>query len=308
MVMMALSALRAMPVQRSRLPASDASPAFEVVSITRNISGDRVFGRDAHARISYQTGGICGSWGGIRSSDTCFGAANMTLRELMAFAFGQSGLVPPTPQIFNGPTWIDADRFDVIARAAGTASLELFGPPPLVAMVRALLAERFKLTLHHETRMLPIYGLLLARSDRTIGPQIRPASAICVATIQALRAGSANARGVHLSSQDPCIGGSGQGYLTGGAIDMWQLTQMLSNRLNRVVHDQTGLSGMFEIDLTWPSGRVPQDPLGLQLSPLGPTGTSISTALQEQLGLKLESITGPVDVLVIDSASPPSPD
>jgi uncharacterized protein (TIGR03435 family) len=66
---------------------------------------------------------------------------------------------------------------------------------------------------------------------------------------------------------------------------------------------------MFEIDFTWPLGRARQAPAGVpQLSPLGPNSLSISTALQEQLGLKLEASTGPVDVLVIDGASPPSPD
>ena len=97
--------------------------------------------------------------------------------------------------------------------------------------------------------------------------------------------------------------------MKGGAIDMSHLARTLSNRLNRVVRDQTGLSGMFEIDLTWPLGTVGQAPPGVpQLSPLGPNSLSISTALQEQLGLKLEASTGPVDVLVIDGASPPSPD
>jgi uncharacterized protein (TIGR03435 family) len=309
--MTALSALRAMPVEMSQLPASDAkSQAFEVVSITRNTSGDRTFAHDAHARVSYQAGGICASWGWIRSTDTCFGAANMTLRELIAFAFGPSGLVPPIPQIFGGPNWIDADRFDVIARATGTVPLESLGPPQSAMMVRTLLTERFKLRLHHESRALPLYELLLARSDRGIGPRLRPATTDCVAKTEALRGPLANAQPVHLPSpRDPCVVQAGGGYVKGGAIDMSHLARTLSNRLNRVVRDQTGLSGMFEIDLTWPLGTVAQAPPGVpQSSPLGPNSLSISTALQEQLGLKLKASTGPVDVLVIDGASPPTPD
>jgi uncharacterized protein (TIGR03435 family) len=300
-----------MPVPTSQLPTRDAKPpAFEVVSITRNTSGDRTFAHDAHARVSYQAGGICASWGWIRSSDTCLGAANMTLRELITFAYGQSGLVPPTPPIYGGPIWIDDDRFDVVARARGNAPFEPLGPPQSAMMVRTLLAERFQLRLHHQSRALPVYELLLARSDRGIGPRLRPATTDCVAKTEALRGPLANAQPVHLPSpRDPCVVQVGGGHVKGGAIDMSHLARTLSNRLNRVVRDQTGLSGMFEIDLTWPLGTVAQAPPGVpQSSPLGPNSLSISTALQEQLGLKLKASTGPVDVLVIDGASPPTPD
>jgi uncharacterized protein (TIGR03435 family) len=206
-LMTAVSALRAMPAPRSESSMSDARPlAFDVASIQRNRSGDRTFADDAHARVSYQTGGICASWGWIRSSDTCFGAANMTLRELIAFAFGPSGLVPPVLQVFGGPDWIDADRFDVIARVRGNAPFEPLGPPQSATMVRTLLAERFKLTLHHESRALPMYELLLARGDRGIGPRLRPAKADCVAKPEALREALANAQRVQiLSPRDSCM-------------------------------------------------------------------------------------------------------
>ena len=145
---------------------------------------------------------------------------------------------------------------------------------------------------------------VVARSDRMIGPQLRPAKADCIAKIEALHATRANARSVPLlSPRDPCIGRADRASLKGGAIEMSQVAQALSNRLNRVVRDQTELAGMFEIELTWTSGPVSQTPLGAsQLSCLDPKGLSISKALQEQLGLRLEPTTGPVDVLVIDSA------
>jgi uncharacterized protein (TIGR03435 family) len=234
----------------------------------------------------------------------------MTLRELVAFAFGSSGLVPPLPQILGGPNWIDTDRFDVVARAAGNAPLEPFGEPKLAMMMRTLLSECYKVTLHQENRALPMYRLLLARSDRMIGPQLRPAKVDCIAKIEALHATRANAPSVPLlSPRDPCIGRADGASLKGGAIEMSQVAEVLSNRLNGVVRDQTELVGMFEIDLTWNSGPVSQTPLeASQLSSLDPKGLSISKALQEQLGLRLEPTTGPVDVLVIDSASPPTLD
>ena len=280
------------PLQAQSRATDGGSLAFEVASIKLNTPGDRRFARDPNALVSESAGGICSSWGWIPTSDTCFRATNITPRELVAYAFGPTGLVPPIPQI-DGTNWIAADRFDIVARAVGNAPLEPFGTPQLAMMTRTLLAERFKLTLHHESRALPIYGLLLARSDRKVGPQLRPAKADCIVKVKALRSGLGN--GPPISPHDPCIGGSGRGYLKGGAIDMMQLALVLSNRLNRVVRDQTGLAGFFEIDFTWTSDQTPQTP-------------SIFTSLREQLGLKLESIKGPVDVLVIDRVERPTPD
>ena len=290
---MAVGVLNAPRLRAQSQPGPDRF-AFEVASITPNESGDRTFARDPNARVSRQAGGICASWGWIRPSDTCFRATNITLRELTEYAFGESGLVPPLPQIFGGPDWIDADRFDVVARATGNAPLEPSGRVPLAMMVRTLLAQRFRLVVHHESRALPVYELLLARSDRRIGPRLRPATADCIAQAEAFRAALANANTepLRLPSPHPCILEGGQGYLKGGAIDMSQLARNLSNRLNRVVRDQTGLAGMFDIDFTWTSGPA----------------LSIPAALQEQLGLKLELQQGPVDVLVIDGAEHPTPD
>ncbi len=307
MLLTAISPLRAMPL----LGRSATSPAqtgeFEVASIERNTSDDGRVARDPHARISTNAGGICASWGWIRTTETCFWASNLTLRELIAYAFGPSGLVPPQPSIFDGPTWIDSDHFNVVARATGNPPLEPFGSRQLAMMVRALLAQRFKLRLHHEHRSLPVYELVLARRDRTLGPRLRPASTDCLVQVQALRAVLADGRLPHLPSPHPCISESGPGYLK-GAFDMAQLVWALSNRLNRVVRDRTELTGMFEMDLTWPLVGVPAIPRGEpRLRPINPTA-AIFIALQEQLGLTLEATTGVVDVLVVDGASPPGPD
>jgi uncharacterized protein (TIGR03435 family) len=276
---------------RAQSPAANiaASTAFEVTSVKVNTSGDRSLGNDANVHISRSAGGICSPWGWIGAAETCFQASNIALRDLIAYAYGPSGLVPPRPQIFNIPSQIDADHFDVVGRAAGNDRSEPFGDPQLIPMVRTLLADRFKLALHHESKTLPIYQLVFAKADRRTGPRLRPATADCVAKVEALRTGRGNAP----PRRDPCLLESGRGYLKGGAIDMQGLAWVLSNRLNRVVRNQTGLAGMFEIDFTW------DDLSG------APHGSSVSSALQEQLGLKLESADGPVDVLVIDYVERP---
>jgi uncharacterized protein (TIGR03435 family) len=264
-----------------------SGPSFDAARVTLNTSGDRAFARDPNARISRQSGGICSSWGWIQASDTCFTADRMTLRELVAMAFGPAGLATPLPEIAGGPAWLDADRFDIVARATGTNPSEPLGSSKLALMMRTLLEERFTLTLHHESRPLPVYELMLARSDRQLGPRIRPAATACVTAVEALRASLATPTLAHLPSRpDPCVAIGGGRSFKGGAVDMNQLALVLSNRVNRLVRDRTGLAGMFDLDLTW-------------------EGPAIFAALQEQLGLKLEAATGAVDVLVIDSAAAP---
>jgi uncharacterized protein (TIGR03435 family) len=104
----------------------------------------------------------------------------------------------------------------------------------------------------------------------------------------------------------------GPGNLSGGGVTMAQLSTTLSQFVQRVVVDRTGLTGNFDIDLTWTPDQLPQGrgepPPGVQLPPIDPNGPSIFTAVQEQLGLKLDSQRGPVDVLVIDRVEQPTED
>src|SRR5207249_5795119 len=105
-------------------------PAFKLVSITQRASVGRSFGSDVNGRTSAQAGGICPPWEGWNPlSDTCFRATNMTLRELMLFAYApwagfRDGLASPDNQIRGGPDWMDTDRFDVAARADSDGSME----------------------------------------------------------------------------------------------------------------------------------------------------------------------------------------
>jgi uncharacterized protein (TIGR03435 family) len=205
-------------------------------------------------------------------------------------------------QIIGGPSWMASDRWDIQAKAEENVS-----PNEVNEMMQTLLAERFQLKFHKETRELPVYELLVAKdgpklketgTDSTTSPQ---------ATIQVPGGGNAAVgRGTMVT-----IGG---GQISGSAMSMTQLIQVLANNLGRTVIDKTGLTGSYDIKLEWrpdpgqgpafpgapPGGGGAGSP-----PPLDPSLPSIFTAIQEQLGLKIESAKGPVEVLVIDGAEKP---
>ncbi len=204
-------------------------------------------------------------------------------------------------QIVGGPGWLNSERFDIVAKAdAGATVLQL------PSMMQALLVDRFKMAVHHETRELPIYALVLARGDGTLGAQLRRND--CDPSRD-------NPPGPpDPTHQRPCGSiSNGVGRLTIRAIPIGQILQFLSSSVNRVVLDRTGLAGNFDLDLQWtpdlpqgPSGgRPPGEPPLVNGQSVDPIGPSIFTALQEQLGLRLQSTTGPVDVIVIDTSNSP---
>jgi uncharacterized protein (TIGR03435 family) len=165
-------------------------------------------------------------------------------------------------QIIGGPAWVNSEGFDIEAKGDHSASDAQLGQ-----MVQSLLADRFKLALHRETRQLPVYALVVAKN----GPKIRESTAA--------RPGMAG----------------GPGQLDAQKISLQVFTQTLGRQLDHPVLDQTGLTGRYDFKLNWSPDE--SDATG---------GPSIFTAVQEQLGLKLETQTGPVEVLVIDHAEKPS--
>jgi uncharacterized protein (TIGR03435 family) len=173
-------------------------------------------------------------------------------------------------------------------------------------MLQTLLAQRFKLVVHHETRELPLYALVLARRDRTLGPKLRRSDLDCAAILAARR--SSNPPVFVPAMLDPCGSGAGiEGVLKGGAMTMTDLTVYFSRWLDRTVMDRTGLTGAFDVELQFSSEGLtglPTPPPGVQRPPND--YPSIFIGVQEQLGLKLESTKGPVDVLVIDHAEKPT--
>jgi bla regulator protein BlaR1 len=269
---------------QSALDVAPSAFTFEVASVKRNQSGaPRLLGM--------------GLLPGAR-----FSAANASLRELITSAYGTNGHTLQAARIVGGPAWINSDRFDVEARAEGENRRQMF------LALRTLLTERFKLSVHTEVRQVPVYAIVLARGDGSFGPQLRRAEFDCA---ELARSGQPLVSGTESRGAPACALQMGPGLLKGRGATITEIVFGLSTLVDRVVVDRTGVEGSFDFDLTWASSYVPP-PVGSlpdQPLPIAPqeADQSIFTALREQLGLRLEPQRAPVDVLVIDSAEPPTP-
>jgi bla regulator protein blaR1 len=179
-------------------------------------------------------------------------------------------------------------------------------PTELFAMIRAIVEERFQVKTHNEQHEADVYALVLARSDRRTGAGLRAVPDACGAAIKDLVEGKpAPPR----QGPPPCSFGGPPGRLIGTGVGMSMFANVLSGSVGRAVIDRTGLPGSYDIELTFDPSSAAQAPPGAPLlpPPVDDTKPSIFTALQEQLGLRLESTRGPVDVLVIDQAQRPTP-
>jgi bla regulator protein blaR1 len=276
------------------LPQMPASPAFEVASIKPIKCCEPL-----PFAMTFQPGGR-------------FRAKAVTLRWLIAYAYGIP-IASASHQTSGGPKWIDADRFDIEAKAETDFPRSPSGPTPeMFSLVRSLLADRFKVIVHTEKKDAPIYALILAKKDRRLGPQIRPTLPDCAAWLAARGRPNAPER-PPVSGDRPCgVGRIAQGTIARSGITMSQLADLVSPRVNRVVRDRTGLAGYFDLDLQWTpeqnTARAVEAPGPTVPLAVAPTGASLFTALQEQLGLKLESSKDLVEVLVIDRAEKPTED
>lgn len=201
-------------------------------------------------------------------------------------------------QLVNAPGWIETVRFDFEAKADREYSAREDAPAPeLLAMLRNLLADRFKLAVHREMRDMSVYTLAMAKTDGTFGPQLRRSIVDCEA--EAARALAAK-RGAAPPDARPivrCRISTNAGRIVGTGTSISELMRRLSAPLGRAVIDRTGLSGSFDLEVQWSPEQAPDT-----------TGPSIFTALEEQLGLKLEPQRAPVEVLVIDRVERLVPD
>jgi uncharacterized protein (TIGR03435 family) len=265
-------------------------PQFEVASVKPNKSGG------GPMRIGFQPGGR-------------FTATNVPVRDLISLAYGQPQPLPSF-QIIGGPGWLASDRFDIVAKAEGDVQPGPAGPPTqMFLMLRGLLADRFKLLAHEETRDQPVYVLRLDRSDGKLGPQLRPSTTDCAAMRGANR--GAPPPGPPQPGQVPTCGAMfGPGRMMSGGTPIEMLANGLARLVNRVVIDRTGLTGNYESSLEFTPDQSQLPPGGLPPGiPAPPVdGPSLFTALKEQLGLKLESDHAAVRVLMIDSIEQPMPD
>lgn len=266
------------PVLVGLAQSSTPLPSFEVASVKPNRSAG------SNVSITLQPGGR-------------FNAQNLTLKFLIEFAYNIK-----TPQISGGPNWINSDHFDVEAKAEEGALKHLGQEEQLNQMrlmMQSMLADRFKLTVRHESKELPVFALVVAKN----GPKLRAAKDIDeYAKVRnakmAAEPGPAPRGGIWAS----------RGGITLTSATMPMLAAVLSRQVGRPVIDKTGLSGSYDCELKWtpdPSeGPLPPGPDAPP--PLPSSGPALFTALLEQLGLKLESQKGPVKTLVIDHAEKPT--
>jgi uncharacterized protein (TIGR03435 family) len=256
------------PPPASPSSAAPAVPILEVATIKLNTSGS------GGSHTSFHNG--------------TFLAVNVRLKNLMQYlAFGI-----PQPLILGGPKWLDSQRFDIEAKMDSTAAAQLRALPLeqrtqlMHVMFQQFLADRFQLKTHWETHQLPVYALVVAnpKNGTTLEKAKDPATGLGTST------------------------GTGQLQAVSATLaDIAQvLTQEASSELGRVVIDRTGIDGKYDIRLKW----TPDNP-DINIAPGSnavppPPGPSIFTAVEEQLGLKLEPSKGPVRVLIIDSVEMPS--
>jgi uncharacterized protein (TIGR03435 family) len=229
----------------AQTPDSEKRAAFEVASIKPTST-------EGSFTIDFRPGGR-------------FFARNFTVQNLLRMSYAVQDY-----QISGGPGWINSAGFDIEASPDAAA-----GEPPheqVLQMIQALLADRFQLSVHRETRQLPIYALVVGKT----GPKLQAADSSAEAS-RTLK----------------------MGQLITPKMDMTTLANLLTYDLKRPVRDQTGLKGDFAFTLEWT--------LGLGESEAGPSSRpSLFTAVQEQLGLKLESTKGPIEVMVIDRVEKPT--
>jgi uncharacterized protein (TIGR03435 family) len=228
----------------------------------------------------------------LKNSPGRFGATNMTLRELLAMAYGLA--FDTNQQISGGPAWINSERFDVVATEDEAIVAQLSKLPReqqgsrYRAMIQELLSDRFKLSLHHETRELITYTLLLAKG----GPK--------------LQAGVLDPK-LPANIPQSRINIMGAGFLEGHNAPTGDLAKVLNQQPEiggRTVIDNTKLSGKYDFTLKWtPDSAIEAHAPRAESQEVAP---ELFTALREQLGLRLASAKASVEVIVVDNADLPS--
>ena len=218
----------------------------------------------------------------------------------------RQALQKPDYQMVGAPGWINTERYSI--RAKPPAGVPITAMP---VMLLNLLKDRFQLATHLETREQPIFHLVMARSDGRLGPDLKPTPAECQAAIAERQAAMKSGAPPSFNPNDQC--GSGRnspGLISGSGRSIAQLVPMLADLTGRPVIDKTGLTGVYDYMLKFAyEGRMPgvMGPLGTQgpAPPVDPDAPSLSAALQEQLGLKLEGARGPMEIVVIDKFERP---
>lgn len=256
-------------------------PEFEVATVKINKSG----------QVQTQFGGVGGR----------ISIVNMQLRGVIQAAYRV-----PANQLVNVPSWVNGTRVDIIAKADPSYSVQ-----QLQTMLQPLLVERFKFAFHREMRDMDVYTLVLANADGRLGPKLKRSTTDCAV----LGAAPRNTLQAPAPGERPACGltPAGPGRIVASGFGMGPFSQILGLATRgRQVVDQTGLTGGFDIDLTYTpeafgAGAAAQSAPAPQTDAEA-NGPSLVTALQEQLGLKLEGKKLPLEVMVVDRIEPPTED
>jgi uncharacterized protein (TIGR03435 family) len=228
----------------------------------------------------------------LMTSPDGFSASNAPLREVIRLAYQVQEF-----QMSGAPPWINSERYDIEAKVDSSAveAFRQLDQEQHRLMLQRLLADRFQLKTHWETKELPIYALVIGKN----GPKLHEAK-----PGDTYPGGIAGPDGVGR----PGLMRMGPGGLTGQGLTMESIARLLSQQLGQTVTDKTGLRGLYDVNLHWTPDNGPLSMMGPDSKPTpDPSEPSLFTVIQEQLGLKLESQKGPVEVLVVDHVEKPSP-
>jgi len=260
---------------QERIPAGPPTngPTFDAVSIKRNTS--QVVTRRS---VGEQPGGV-------------FMLSAMAIAPVIRTAYPAD-----TSDLIGAPDWVLSETYDLTARANRDVPRG-----QMEAMLRTMLAERFKLAVHYEMQERPVYALVLARSDGRLGPNLKRSDLDCDAIQAARRAGSKDPVPETSNGAPACgmsmSGGTGMEVMM-GAQPLSRLASSFGSGPGRIVVDKTGLKGNYDVKLRYmdrPSQNPPPD-----------EPPNVFTAVEEQLGLKLQPDRAMLKVLVIDRIERPS--
>ncbi|HEY2381747.1 MAG TPA: TIGR03435 family protein [Terriglobia bacterium] len=244
-------------------------PVFEVASVKANTTGRD--GRVAPIRVERDR----------------FITTSASITSILQFAYRRSDASTlRNSDIIGAPAWADDDGFDIQAKVGGNGAA--ISQDQVRLMVQSLLTDRFQLRVHFETRELPLYNLVVAKD----GPKMKSSADEVIGKQQLLGM--------------PSPSGGMTLKLTNTHESLPNLANLLQSYARRPIVDKTNLDGFFDITLQWAFETLSATSTAGPPSAEEPSGPSLFTALEEQLGLKLESAKGPVQVLVVDSVQKPT--
>jgi len=203
-------------------------------------------------------------------------------------------------QLVDAPGWLESERYNVEATPRSGVTLSFQTLPP---MLRTLLAERFQLSARTEVRQMPIYRLVRAPADGKPGTHIERSAVDCDALVGRKPGEQVAPPPSSRFGVMGCTMSTGVGRITMGGMTIQNLARELSGRVGRIVADATGLEGRWDLELQYTPDVTPGGAVGGAGSADAKPG--LFTAVQEQLGMRLEADRGPVEVLIIDKIERP---